>query len=247
MLAALCRSAPGRKPYLPQEVPLVALVESNGSHRHCGRRFSSLLAHHLSSAVTTTPSRRSLRRELWARRAAQPRAARAAAERLICAHLARAPWLKPGLAVGLYVSRDSEVSTTPLRALARIRGCRIYLPRITDFFAHRLLLVADRGAPLRLNRYRIAEPPGSAHLALPALDVVLTPLVGFDAAGNRLGNGAGYYDRFLMRRLGRRGRPLLIGIAFECQRLAALAPRDHDVPLDAVITENGIEYFQRRH
>ena len=134
----------------------------------------------------------------------------------------------------------------PLRALARARGCRVYLPRITDFRTHRMLLVADLCTPLRLNRYRIAEPRGGTHLALPALDVVLTPLVGFDAAGNRLGNGAGYYDRFLARRLGRRGRPLLIGIAFECQRLESLAPRAHDVPLDAVVTENGIQYFHRR-
>ncbi len=180
------------------------------------------------------------------RRAAQPRAARTAAERLIRAHLAHAPWLRPGMSVGLYVSRDSEVSTAPLRELARQRGCRVYLPRITDYLAHRMLLVPEPGTALLLNRYRIGEPRGGAHIALPALDLVLTPLVGFDAAGNRLGNGAGYYDRFLAPRLGRSGRPVLIGIAFECQRLPSLTPRAHDVPLDAVITECGLHYFQRR-
>ncbi len=198
------------------------------------------------TATTSEQSRPALRRELWARRAAQPLAARAAAGRLICAHLARAPWLKAGAAVGLYVSRDSEVSTAPLRELARQRGCRVYLPRITDFAAHRMLLIRDPGTPLILNRYRIGEPGGGAHITLAALDVVLMPLVGFDAAGNRLGNGAGYYDRFLAPRLGRHGRPRLIGIAFECQRLAVLAPRPHDVPLDAIITERGLHDFQRR-
>lgn len=200
------------------------------------------------SPTATNParSRPALRRELWAQRAAQPRAARTAAERLIRAHLARAPWLRPGVSVGLYVSRDSEVSTVPLRELARERGCRVYLPRITDFVAHRMLLVPDPGTALCLNRYRIGEPRGGAHIQLQALDVVLAPLVGFDAAGNRLGNGAGYYDRFLAPRLGRCGSPVLIGIAFECQRLPALAPRAHDVPLDAVITECGLHYFQRR-
>jgi 5-formyltetrahydrofolate cyclo-ligase len=198
------------------------------------------------TAVSQANARRSLRRELWARRAAQPRAARRAAGLLICAHLARAPWFRPGLAIGLYLSRDSEVDTGPLLALARRRGCRIYLPRITDYVAHRMLLVREGGAGRTLNRYRIAEPRGTATLPAQAFALVLMPLVGFDGAGNRLGNGAGYYDRFLTNRCGRYGRPLLIGIAFECQRLDTLPAAAHDVPLDGVITERGLQYFRRR-
>ncbi len=72
------------------------------------------------------------------------------------------------------------------------------------------------------------------------------PLVGFDEAGNRLGNGAGYYDRFLAGRHGTRGAPVLVGIAFECQRCPRLAGRAHDVPLDAVVTERGIQIFTRK-
>ena len=193
------------------------------------------------------PARRQLRRELLARRAAQPLAARRAAERLICAHLARAAWFRPGLDVALYLSRDAEVDTAPLLRLAHRRGCRIYLPRITDYAAHRMLLVPERGARRDLGRYRIAEPRGGARRTAPAFDLILMPLVGFDNAGNRLGNGAGFYDRFLANRRGRYGKPLLIGIAFECQRLDALAANAHDVPLDAVVTERGLHHFQRRH
>ncbi|MDE2220109.1 MAG: 5-formyltetrahydrofolate cyclo-ligase [Gammaproteobacteria bacterium] len=198
------------------------------------------------TADSQASARRALRRELRARRAAQPRAARLAASRLICAHLARAPWFRARIAVALYLSRGSEVDTAPLLALARRRGCRLYLPRITDFAAHRMLLVRDGAAVRTLNRYRIAEPRGSAALPAPALALVLLPLVGFDAAGNRLGNGAGYYDRFVASRRGRYGHPLLIGIAFECQRRAALPAAAHDVPLDGVLTERGLRYFQRR-
>ena len=197
-------------------------------------------------APAKDPVRARLRRELWARRAAQPRAARRAAEQLICSYLAAAPWFRPGIAVGLYLSRDSEVDTAPLLALARQRECRVYLPRIIDCVAHRMLLVRDSGARRVLNRYRIAEPRGGARLPAAAFLVILMPLVGFDAAGNRLGNGAGFYDRFLANRRGRNGKPLLIGIAFECQRLDSLAAAAHDVPLDAVITERGLHYFKRR-
>ncbi len=191
-------------------------------------------------------SRPALRRALWRARDAMPRAARAAAERLICRALARSPWLRPGTAIGLYVSRGTEVSTVPLRALARRRGCRVYLPRITDFRARRMLLLPETGTPMRLNRYRIPEPLGGAPIPPQALAVVLMPLVGFDDEGNRLGNGAGFYDRYLRRRQGTRAAPLLVGVAFERQRCPALPAAAHDVPLDAVITERGIQVFKRK-
>jgi 5-formyltetrahydrofolate cyclo-ligase len=175
-----------------------------------------------------------------------PRAARATGERLIRDSLARSSWLRPGTAIGLYVSRGTEVSTGPLRALARRRGCRVYLPRITDFDARRMAFLPDPDTPMRLNRYRIAEPVGGPLITPRALAVVLMPLVGFDEAGNRLGNGAGYYDRFLAGRHGTRGAPVLVGIAFECQRLQRLPAAPHDVPLDAVVTERGIQIFTRK-
>jgi 5-formyltetrahydrofolate cyclo-ligase len=198
------------------------------------------------SSGDSTKSRQALRRHLWKVRAAMPRAARVAAGRRIAASLARSPWLRPGSAVALYVSRGSEVDTAPLRALARRRGCRVYLPRITNYAARRMLLLPEQDGPLRLNRYRIGEPPGAAAIRPPALAVVLMPLVGFDEFGTRLGNGAGFYDRFLTHRHGTRARPKLVGIAFECQRCQRLEAAAHDVPLDAVITERGIQHFGRR-
>ena len=175
-----------------------------------------------------------------------PRAARAAGEALICAALARSPWLRPGTSIGLYVSRGTEVSTVALRTLAQRRGCRVYLPRITDFVSKRMTLLPDPGPVMRLNRYRIAEPVGGTPIPPHALAVALIPLVGFDEFGTRLGNGAGFYDRLLARRIGTRGAPLLVGIAFECQRCPRLPAAVHDVPLDAVITERGIQLFTRK-
>ena len=195
--------------------------------------------------IPSTPfsSRPRLRRELRARRRALAPAARHAAEAAIRAALARSAWLRPGNAVSLYVDRGPEVRTAPLRALARGRGCRVYLPRITDFAGQRMSLYRDLGGPMRRNRFAIGEPLGGERLAPGSLDVALMPLVGFDDAGNRLGNGAGYYDRLLAWRRGRRGSPVLVGIAFECQRCPPLEAMPHDVPLDAVITERGIQFF----
>jgi 5-formyltetrahydrofolate cyclo-ligase len=94
------------------------------------------------------------------------------------------------------------------------------------------------------NRFGIPEPTDTSrpHLAPDAMDVVLVPLVGFDARGHRLGMGAGLYDRhfaFLRQRRAWR-RPLLVGVAFDVQRVERLAEADHDVQLWGVVTERGV-------
>ena len=78
--------------------------------------------------------------------------------------------------------------------------------------------------------------------AVRNLDLVLLPLVAVDANGTRLGTGAGFYDRCLQHlRAGRRWRrPKLIGLGYEFQRVAGLAARTWDVPLDALLTEKDL-------
>lgn len=63
--------------------------------------------------------------------------------------------------------------------------------------------------------------------------VILVPLVAFDRALNRMGQGGGHYDRYLAAHKG----ALRVGVAWEAQRVAELPVRDWDMPLDAVITE----------
>jgi 5-formyltetrahydrofolate cyclo-ligase len=225
LLAALCMSAPCRKPYLPQAVPPVALV--GGAH-----------------APTGIAARRAeLRRAARRRRVALGAAARRRAARQILLHVMRQPWMRRGTAVALYCAAGSEFDPTALRARAVRRGCRVYLPRLVDHRDCRMLMCPDTGGRLQPNRLGIGEPPAHGAIAPAALDVVLLPLSAFDAAGTRLGAGAGYYDRLLAFRHGRRGAPLLVGLAFDCQRSEAIPAATHDVPLDAVITERGLMDF----
>ena len=89
------------------------------------------------------------------------------------------------------------------------------------------------------NRFAIAEPaPTSTPVDATDLDVVLVPLVAFDESGTRLGMGGGYYDRYLS---GLRPDAKTLGVAFACQQSAEPLPREPwDVPLHAVVTENGV-------
>jgi 5-formyltetrahydrofolate cyclo-ligase len=79
-----------------------------------------------------------------------------------------------------------------------------------------------------------------------SLDLVLAPLVAFDAHGNRLGMGGGFYDRsfaYLLRHT-RWLRPRLIGLAYDFQRQSRLPSQAWDVPLQAIATDQHL-YLSR--
>jgi 5-formyltetrahydrofolate cyclo-ligase len=79
--------------------------------------------------------------------------------------------------------------------------------------------------------------PTPVERAVVQPDVLLVPLIGFDAAGFRLGYGGGYYDRTLAAL----GRPVLaIGIGHELGRVPTIHPQPHDVPMSLIVTEAGI-------
>jgi 5-formyltetrahydrofolate cyclo-ligase len=107
-----------------------------------------------------------------------------------------------------------------------------------------------RFAPLRrctcLRRGALGLPqpvPARPLRGARGLDLVILPLLGFDARGGRLGNGGGYYDRALAGpRAGR--RPLRLGHAYAAQELPKVPAETWDLRLDAVLTERGIRRFR---
>jgi 5-formyltetrahydrofolate cyclo-ligase len=189
--------------------------------------------------------RDALRRQLRERRRALGVIARAAAAASITRHIAASRWLHGARPIGLYVSVGLEVGTEALRALARRRRCPVYLPRISNYRQRAMLFARDHGQLSLLNRHGIPESGAAEIMPARYLSVVFMPLLGFDAAGTRLGSGAGYYDRLFAFRRRRHSwhRPLLVGLAYACQRVEHIDLGRHDVPLDAVVTEAGVEYF----
>ena len=100
----------------------------------------------------------------------------------------------------------------------------------------------EAGGHERANRLGIIEPQTSRTVGARWLDLVLVPLVGFDAHGMRLGMGAGFYDRaFAYRRWRRAWRgPKLVGVGYAFQQLPEIVAAAHDVRLDAVVTEKEV-------
>jgi 5-formyltetrahydrofolate cyclo-ligase len=190
--------------------------------------------------------RKALRRQLRARRRAIQGIARSRAALRLARQVDAARLLRPGQRVGLYLASPEEIDTGPLLTLARNRGCRISLPRMVSL-RHDRMRFHDWTGKARQGPFRIMEPLGGQPRGARELDVVFMPVVGFDALGNRIGMGRGFYDRHFAHRLrlSHWRRPLLVGLAYDAQLVAALPHALHDVPLDAIVTESSILRFYR--
>lgn len=84
----------------------------------------------------------------------------------------------------------------------------------------------------------LPQVDGSDLTFLPPITptIILVPLIGFDARGNRLGQGGGYFDRYLARLT----HKLTIGVAYDCQEVEEIPTEPHDIPLDYIITPTRI-------
>jgi 5-formyltetrahydrofolate cyclo-ligase len=190
-------------------------------------------------------SRDELRRRLRAERSALSPDARQRLSAAIARHVIRSSLFNRARRVALYIPNRGEVDPLPIAAAARARGKRLYLPVLDPTHPHRLWFMPwNEPEQLRPNRFGIPEPVAPRHHRLSArhLDLVLTPLVGFDREGNRLGMGGGYYDTTFAF-LGPRchwHKPRLLGMGYAFQEVDTLPHEPWDVPLAAIATENGI-------
>lgn len=177
--------------------------------------------------------------ELRARRAALDEDDQAAASMAVMARIARIPVLREAALVGGFRAVRGEVDIDAALVLLIERGTVVTVPRVVG---ERLEFAAWNPEQESVaGPFGIPEPTGTATFPLPAHDALLVPLVAFDAEGNRLGQGGGFYDRALAARSGR--RPLVIGVAHAFQEVERVPTEPWDVRLDAIVTEDGVRDF----
>ncbi|MBN8551734.1 MAG: 5-formyltetrahydrofolate cyclo-ligase [Caulobacterales bacterium] len=135
--------------------------------------------------------------------------------------------------IALYNAIGAELDTGPLAQRLVFEGRDLCLP-----------VVSERDAPLSFRAWRPGEalapdaagilaPAPSAPLVIP--EVILTPLLAFDAESGRLGQGGGYYDRTFAAY----PEAVRIGVAYAGQRVDRVPMEPHDMPLHGVLTETG--------
>ena len=163
-----------------------------------------------------------------------------AADRL-CTRLIEIEAYRDAQRIAAYFAVNGEISLHPLIDHALAQGKEIYLPNLDQ--------QALRFSPyfheqkMRINRYRLPEPDvGEDEMLAPeSLDLVLAPLVVFDAARNRIGMGGGFYDRsFAFRKDPEKVKPVLVGVAHELQKVDQLVAESWDVRLDLVVTDRAV-------
>ena len=185
----------------------------------------------------------SLRAQARERRAAAYRATGAQIAAQLSNYLPEL-YLPSRCVVAGYIQRGSELDPLPALKSLRNAGHHMALPVVTA-----------KNAPLVFRTWAPDDPvaPDAQGLPAPLLsspeiapEVVFVPLVAFDGKGHRLGTGAGYYDRTLPGLRAQNENLLAVGLAFSVQQERELPHEATDVPLDAVITERGVQWFRQR-
>ena len=184
--------------------------------------------------MTLSPDKATLRvrlRGLRRRLASEiPDAAQRAAQHLLLDKL------PPYAAFALYHPTGSEMDPRPLLPLLHRAGARPALPAACARDEVLVFRLWDEAVRLSPDAFGIPAPPAMAPRLEP--DLVITPVLGFDRAGRRLGQGAGHYDRTLAKL--RAQKPVfVIGLAFSGQEVDTLPDEPHDERLDAILTETG--------
>lgn len=193
--------------------------------------------------MQTVDERQSLRAKMAARRSMLEASARISAATGVMRSLEQLPEFMVDQNIAGYWAVRGEVPLNLAVARLHARGQRYFLP-VLDAQAPRTLRFAEfiAGGALEPNRFGIPEPLDTAAHDARQLDVVLLPLLAFDACGNRLGTGGGWYDTTFsfLRQCARPSKPLLVGIGYAFQQVESLPAENWDVPLDYVATERGL-------
>ena len=139
--------------------------------------------------------------------------------------------LAPDTIVASYHPVAGEADPAALVAAALGAGAPIALPHVIDRATPLRFLLVEDDVPLAAGPFGLGNPHPHWREVTPA--IVLTPLVGFDRRGNRLGQGAGHYDRAFAVLPG----AWRVGVAWAVQEVEMVPSDPWDLPLHAVTTE----------
>ncbi|MET4693027.1 5-formyltetrahydrofolate cyclo-ligase [Endozoicomonas lisbonensis] len=182
--------------------------------------------------------RKALRSALRDRRRALSELQQEQAAAGVLQQLKQLPEFSRSRKLAVYLANDGEISPECIVRHAWAEGKSCYLPVLNN--NDKTKMHFQRYTPetvLLPNRFNIPEPVLDLSLCIPAteLDLVLMPLTGFDESGGRLGMGGGFYDRtFAFVKTA--DKPVLVGLAHECQKVESIPVAEWDVLMSWVVT-----------
>ncbi len=184
--------------------------------------------------------KKTLRKEILEKRDCLTTREREKKSRRILERLTALPEYETARSLFIYADFKSEVKTLQLMKHTLKQGKRVLASK-TLVREKRLMLtdILDPERDFVPGYMGIPEPREEIlrDISPEEVDLVLTPAVGYDERGNRLGYGGGYYDRLFERM---RPETVIIGLAFEAQIVPFVPAEDHDIPIPIIVTEDRV-------
>ena len=179
-----------------------------------------------------------LRHEIKQRLVQMSKEDRIAKSKQICERIIDAPVFRKATVVMMYLSMPHEVDTTLLILSAWQQGKTVAVPKVSWQQRHMLPVeLTSLETGLKTEQMGLRTPTNAIPIPFDQIDLIITPGLGFDKNGNRLGRGGAFYDNFFKHEKITAAR---WAVAFSGQIYDEIPNDDSDVPIDAVVTENEI-------
>ncbi len=187
-------------------------------------------------------SKQTLRKEISERLLSMPDSDLKKKSDAICKKIVETREFKNSDVVMLYLPMPYEVDIEPLIESCWQSSKRVLLPRI--LWQQKKMIAVEinsLGAELETSRIKNLKQPASSDAAdEKEIDLIITPGLGFDMNGNRLGRGGGYYDKFFgCKKL----RAIKLAVAFDEQIVDEIPTQEHDLKIDCIVTDKVMEHF----
>ncbi len=155
-----------------------------------------------------------------------------------CDLLTAQPEYEKSEIIMVFLSLSNEINTTPLVLRAWQDNKCVLAPRVT-WEQRRMIPVEIRSLTedIEDTQWNLRQPVHGDPMPISMIDMVIVPGLGFDLAGNRLGRGRGFYDRFLANP---EFRGLTCALAFEEQVVESIPADPHDIQVDMVVTDQQV-------
>ena len=144
----------------------------------------------------------------------------------------------------MYLSLEQELDTSEAIVCALELGRKVVVPKVC--WQEKLMTAVELKSleeAFTIDAMGLRNPANSKTMPLEQIDMVVTPGLGFDAGGNRLGRGGGYYDKFFANS---ELKAVKCGIGFAEQVVDSVPTTARDVAMDILVTDEQVRYFENR-
>jgi 5-formyltetrahydrofolate cyclo-ligase len=185
-----------------------------------------------------------LRRQLQNSLLSMPLEQRSEKSRKACNYLISMPQFQNASTIMMYLSLPYEADTSEAILHAWQLGKIVAVPKISWEQRHMIpVQINSLETGISVGALGLRDPIAGVPVPFEEIDLVVTPALGFDKKGNRLGRGGSYYDRFFANT---ELKAVRCGFAFTEQLLDSIPVTEHDQPVDSLVTDEGIIYFNHQ-